>query len=806
MRQRLTILELFLISVLFLPIAKADQLFGTDTLTRPSRTYDVLHYKIEVRFEEEKKKVIGSTTISFVPLRSKLDSVAFHAVELDVQSVSFAGGKDLRFSNDRKALTVYLGASFGFDDTLHINVNYSTVPSQGLYFISPDSTNPKRHSQIWSQGEDIDNRHWFPCWDFPNDKATSEVIGTVHESWTLLSNGKLVGVTHDKKDRTKRYHWFQAKPHASYLVMMVAGEYTIVSEMYRNIPIEYYLYNERADDGKRSLSATPEILKYLEEATGFAYPWEKFAQIFIDDFMWGGMENTSAVTLNTSYLLDRRALLDFTSDDVVAHELAHQWFGDLVTSRDWTELWLNEGFANYFEALYKKQAKGPDESQLDLSGQASAVIGVERAQGRKPLVSNDSYTANLYSKGAWVLYMLHTIVGETEFFRAIKSYLHRNAFTSVCTADLQKALEETTGRNLDWFFSQWVYKAGHPQLNVSSSWDDSTHQLVLTIQQTQTLDSLTGVFVFPLDIECTTTTGRTTKQFWLTKQAEEVRIPLHEKPLMVIVDKGMKLLKTLKFEKSKDEWVYQLLHAEDIVDRMSAAKSLKEYAEDAIVFFALKQAALNDPFWAVRRDAAMYLGTHKHPDVKGAMFEICKDKKSAVRNAAVVALEQFQTKEVADFLYHTLANDSSYLVQSSCLQALVQVDSVNAFATAAKYSDHESYRDIVRRSALQALRTLGSRDAIPVALRYARIGNPPDIRSLALGILRDVGEEDTASRLFVLKLTNDPNATVRKGAIRTLAQWGGDDSVAALQSRKSVEGDEEVRKEIQLAIDQLSEK
>ena len=799
-----TTAHVFMVTLFLALQANAGGMFGSDTLTRPSRTYDVLHYKLELRFEEEKKKVIGTTTISFMPLKSTLDSIVLHAVALDVKSVSLASGRALQFSNNTGELTVFLDRPYGVEDSVRIAVEYSATPKEGLHFLAPDSTNPKRRHQIWTQGEDMENRCWFPCWDYPNDKATSEVIATVRDSWMLLSNGKLLEVKQDTKGKTKTFHWYQSKPHVSYLVMIAAGEYEVLKENSGGIPLEYYVYRERAEDGRRSFSATPGVMKFFEEATGVPYPWEKFSQIFIDDFMWGGMENTSAVTYNTSYMLDRRAMLDFTSDDVVADELAHQWFGNLVTARDWSELWLNEGFANYYESLYKKHAKGLDESQFDLMGQADGIIGVERAQGRKPVVSLDSYTANLYSKGAWVLYMLRTIIGDKEYQRAVKLYLQRNAFSSVSTHDFAKAVEDATGQNMDWFFHQWLYKAGHPQLTVASSWSETVKELSLTIRQTQTLDSLTGVFILPLDIECTTSTGRTVKHVWLTRREETIVIPLSEKPLMVILDKGMKVLKSLKFEKSREEYVYQLLYAEDGTDRIAAAKPLRDFAGDSSVFGALKHAALNDPFWAVRREATISLGTMKHPGVKSAMFEIYRDRKSAVRNAAVVALEKFRTKDVAGFLQTALSGDSSYIVQASCLQALAEVDSANAFTIARGYVDTESYRDILCRSALQVFRNSQRKEALPYAVKYARLGNPPDIRVMALGILRDLGEKDAASRSLVLQLSKDVNTTIRKGAARTLGMWGGDDSMLALERAKSTESDEEVKQAIQSAIDEIA--
>lgn len=789
--------------LLLLHRAPADALFGTDPLSRPSRSYDALHYRIEIQLDDERKRVIGRTTISLIPLVSALDSVLLHAVDLDVSSVKDGSGRTLRFRNTGNELTAYLHRPRSFADTVVLVVEYTTTPARGLYFWRPDSNNPHRPSQVWTQGEDMDNRHWFPCWDFPNDRATSEVIATVRDSWTLLSNGKLVSVKHDRANRTKTFHWSQSKPHVSYLIMLAAGEYEIVTESYRNIPLQYYLYKNRVEDGKRSLAATPRAMKYFEEATGFPYPWEKFAQIYITDFMWGGMENTSAVTLNESFLIDQNGLLDFTGDDVVAHELAHQWFGDLVTCRDWSELWLNEGFANYFEALFKRADKGLDEFQLDMMQQAAGIFETERMQGRKPIVGKNSFATNLYSKGAWVLYMLHNLVGEKEFFRAVKHYLDRNAFTSVSSYDFIRAVEEATGQNLDWFFDQWLFKAGYPHLSVTQRWNDTTGTLLLGLRQEQEMDSLTGVFILPMDIECTTAHGKTLQKLWMTTRDTTLAIRLPEAPRMVIVDRGMKVLKRLTFEKSSKEWIYQLLHAEDIVDRMAAAKALKAFPGDTAVYEALRYSALNDPFWAVRREATIYLGTMNHGGVKEAMFRIAGDEKSSVRAAAVVALEKFPSQDVSRFLQDVLQSDSSYMVRASCLESLGEVDSAAALRLALQYVDRESYRGILRRAALRVLRALKRPEALTVAVRYARPGNPSDIRAIALSILGEEGENDSLARSLVFKYTEDSNSTIRRTAVRTLAQWGGGEVKEFLTRRRDAESDPDVRKAIESALEDI---
>ncbi|MBI5474695.1 MAG: HEAT repeat domain-containing protein [Ignavibacteriae bacterium] len=790
------------LGVLFIAVSSAlsGRLFGSDTLSRPSRTYDVQHYRIELRLDAEKKHVSGSTTVTLVPLRSKLDSIILHAVNMDVSALKLRDGKSLRYLNDRSQLTIFFDRTYTVSDTLRVRIDYTCSPTAGMHFLSPDSTDPKRHAQIWTQGEDMDNRNWFPCWDYPNDKATSEVIATVKDSWTLVSNGKLMSVAHDRKNRTKTFHWSEGKPHVSYLVMLVAGEYKVFTEKHRNIPLEYYVYNESADDGRRSLSATPAVMQFLENATGYHYPWEKFAQVFIDDFMWGGMENTSAVTLNTSYIIDRNAALDFAADDVVAHELAHQWFGDLVTARDWTELWLNEGFANYYEALYKGSAKGKDDQQYDLMSQMAAVIATERNQGRKPLVSEGSYTTNLYSKGAMVLYMLNNILGDDDFQRWINLYLKRHAFTSVSTHDLQRSIEDATGENLDWFFEQWVRKAGHPQFDVFTQWDNASRTLSVTVRQTQTLDSLTGLFAVPVEIECTTTQGKTTKTVWLSKQEEVITMQLPEKPLMVLFDKGMKLLKSVKFEKPKEDLLFQLANAEDIANRFAAVRALREFTNDSLVYAALRQSALADPFWAVRREATIYLGTMKQNGVKDAMFRIYTDKVASVRNAAIVALEQFKSDDVTKFLKTALDTDSSYVIQSSCLQALAVIDTNAALAAAQRFVARESYRDILRRSALQVLRSVRSAESLPYALKYAELGNPVGIRVMALDVLGEVGEKDFNARKSLIKYARDAETTIRKRAIRTLGLWGGDDARAALEHCRATESNVEVKEEIDSAL------
>lgn len=780
-----------------------NAVMAQEELPRRARTYDVIHYKLKLELDEAKKSVAGTATITFTPLGTSLDSIILDAEQLTIQSVSLSGSR-LEFLNDSHELTLYLPHSISLADTLTVAITYSCTPTKGLYFIQPDSTDPTRRHQIWTQGEDMDNRYWIPCYDFPNDKATSEIIATVPERYTLVSNGRLEKTTHKKEDRTRIFHWRQSLPHSSYLIMLAAGEYEVLREPYGDIPLEYYVYKQYAPDAHRGLARTPSIMRFLEERIGISYPWEKYAQIFVNQFPLGGMENTSAVTLNEIYMFDARAALDFTGDDVIAHELAHQWWGDLVTCRDWTHLWLNEGFANYFGSLFKEQDKGRDEYQYEMMQQTKSILQTEEYRGRKPIVSGDSYTTNVYMKGSWVLSMLRTTLGESDFWKALGLYIRRHSFGNADTHDLQEAVKDATGRDIDWFFDQWLYKAGHPELTVKTKWDDSRSILAISITQSQEQDSVTGVFRFPLDIECTTPQGKSSRTVWITNQTEAVEFSLAGKPLMVIVDKGMKLLKAITFEKSMEEYLYQLAHAEDVPDRIVAAREVRRYKEDGNVFSVLVQSALHDSFWGVRMEAAISVGVMKNDGVKEALFEIYRDTKSRVRQAAIVALEQFASDDVAAFIRNAAETDSSYLVLASCITAMESVDSTGAFDFARRYVDMKSYRDIARRAALGVFRNLRDPRAVQYAVTYASPGNAMDIRTLSVGILGEVGVGDPAARLLVEQLVQHEDPALRVSAIRALGMWGDEKAKAAIEARKNQEADEDVKKAIDQTLDLIS--
>ncbi len=789
--------------LLAVPVS-TQTLFRPDSSARRSREFHALHYKLDLSFDHRAKSVSGSVSIRLTPLSGPLDSVLLDAVDMQIHAVRLSGGRTLEFHERSPWLSIRLDRTYAFGETLAVSIDYACSPAKGLYFIYADSGGG-RHDQIWSQGEDMDNRYWFPCYDYPNDKATSEVIGTVAADWTLLSNGRLVGESYDRKKNTKTFHWIESKPHSTYLIMVAAGRYAVLRGKYRDIPIAYYMYPEDTAKTAETFGRTPAMIRFFETTTGVPFPWEKFDQIIIDDFMWGGMENTTAVTLNDACVVDARAALDFPSDPVVAHELAHMWFGDLVTARDWTHLWLNEGFATYCETLWTEFTKGEDEFQYEMIQASLAVRGSDRMLGRKPIVSHDSHPANLYARGGWVLNMLRKLLGDEPFLRGLHSYLTKYQFASAETDEFRLALEDATGQSLDWFFRQWVFGAGLPKLKVTKAWDDSTQVLRLTVEQTQQVDSLTGYFRFPLVVECTTGSGKTTRTFWVNGKEESFSLKLDGPPLMVIADRGFRLLKEMQFPKTEVEYVYQLTHAADIVDRITAARSLPEYGNDPAVRDALAGSASTDPFWGVRESALTALAEIRNDSTVDIFIRATRDPRSFVRRTAARHLSNFKGGQIAARLDSMARNDSSYLVSSTALRELSSVDTARAFDVAQELLSRESYRSMLRISSLSALGAIRDPRGIGLALPFTDRRYEEDVRRMAVSVLGSGGKDSASARGRVKVLLSDPDADMRAAAVAAVLDWKDPEFEQLLREMESHESSPEVLSVLKKGLHPLPE-
>jgi aminopeptidase N len=783
----MTSVRLLLLTVLIAASAHAQSLFTVrDDGERRERTYDVLHYRIEVTLDERARTVRGAVTVTLVPLRPALRVVDLDAEALTIESARLAG-QDLPFEVLEKNVRVRLNAPASFRDTLRLTLRYAAQPRRGLYFVGPDTSDPSRPWQMWTQGEDMDNHFWFPCYDYPNDMATSEVIATVNSAFTAVSNGRLVSSTEDKARKSRTFHWRQSLPHVSYLIMLAAGEYTVLRETAGSVPLEYYVYPRHGEDAKACFRETPEILRFFNETIGVAYPWEKYAQVLCNNFIVGGMENTSATTLmDEATVYDARARVDGIPTSLIAHEMSHQWWGDLVTCADWRHLWLNEGFASYFDELYHEHARGRDEFDYQVYRSQLAGIESDARDGRKPIVSVGSYGTNLYPRSAAVLHMLRFILGDELFWRAIRGYAMTYRHKPVETNDLKRSIEETTGYNLHWFFEQWLYKAGYPRFEVTPVWSDSADVLSLGVRQTQTMDSLTGVFRTPVDIEIWAGDVPATYRVELLSADTTFRFPCASHPDMVIFDKGNWILKELTIRTSVDEWLVQARRAPNPVDRLRALKAIEAADSLGSSLAAVCRIALSDSFYGVREAAlrALPVLSKASPEGKDSArataIGVLRDPVPSVRTAALGTLLRLGGAEAAGPVREAL-KDSSYTVVSTALYTLAQVDSAGAAPDIMRYLDMPSHRNAVETAALWSLARVDSARAHAEAMKRVRPGYPIWVRYASLVQLGRTGKGNPDAAALVAGMINDQDRTLQATAIRTLGTIGDASALPRLE-------------------------
>lgn len=521
-----------------------------------SRTYDVQHYILRVNFDRTNKIVFGDTTVQLKPLKNNFNHIELDAADMKFESVKLESEtKDLQYRLAGEKIHITFDKSYTASDLISIRFKYSVKPSKGVYFIKADVEDGKvvRPAQIWTQGEAEEAHHWFPSYDFPDDKATSEQFITVEKDETAIANGKPLGTT-ENADGTKTFHYKMDVPHSTYLTSFVVGKYSKISDSYKNIPLGFYLYPGKESFAQKSFGKTKEMMRVFEELTKINFPYNKYDQTVVANFAFGGMENITATTMADKEIFTNPPEI---VEDLVSHELAHSWFGNLVTCRNWAELWLNEGFATYMEAAYREKKYGRADYLRKIRENAQQFFVDETInQNRHGLYNlsarpDDSiFDTTTYQKGGAVIHTLRETVGAENFWKAVNLYLTRHKFQNVETSDLQKVMEEVSGKDLNWFFQQWVYGGGYPKLNVTQVYNAATKSLDLTITQTQNSDKITPeTFMLPMEIEITTAKGKKTERIEIKNRTELFSLKVDDKPTKIDFDKDEKIpLKTMKIQ------------------------------------------------------------------------------------------------------------------------------------------------------------------------------------------------------------------------------------------------------------------
>src|SRR5437016_1301856 len=782
--RRPALLALAALLAIFIPAA---QLRADEPYAR-SRDYDLQHSKIALRFDLDQKRVLGEVTHSLSILRGGSTKVFFDSVGLTIQSVTLNRAA-IKFETSADKLIVPLPAAAKAGDKFKIVIRYEGKPAKGMYFILPDKDYPERPRQIWTQGESEDTRYYLPTYDYPNDRLTTETILTVPASWITVSNGKLMNVSEAGKG-LKTWYWKESVPSSTYLITVVAGEFDEVRDTWHGIPVTYYAPKGRGDRLPLNYGRTPAMMELFSKKFGVDYPWEKYAQVMVDDFVAGGMENSSATTNSSSSLVHPKLAPEYFTgeDDLISHELGHQWFGDLVTCKDWGDIWLNEGFATFLEAVWTEAHYGKD--QVDYERWNNAREWFEsNSLWNKPIVRHDfddssEFDGNAYNKAGWVLYMLREQTGEDAFYRGLKYYLEVNRGKSVVTADLAKAIEESAHVNVDQFFSQSLYGAGAPRFDLSYTYDGEKHQVMLTVKQIQRVEGRVGLFRVPVEVAITTGSGPKLYNFTVSKDKQTFPLPAESAPLMVLFDKGGHILKSAEFHKEKKEWLYQVKSATDLADRADAVVALGKMKNDDEVVAVLGDVLRNDKAWGVRATAADTLGQLGAASASKLLLAALDSHDGPwVRNRVVSALGNFKDDTTVAAKLNSVANqDDSYRARAAALQALGRLKGPNAFATLGAAVASDSPDGFLRNAALRSLGSLGDDKAVPLLLQWSAAGKPIDSRTAAINSLARLQKDNQEITKQIAAYLTKPHFRVRMAAIYALGGRGDATAIPALEA------------------------
>jgi aminopeptidase N len=730
---------------------KRFELPGARPHYNPDRPGQVEHIFLDLTLDIPNRAFEGTCVTRLNPIRSGLDRLTLDAVDLNIQAVKI-DDVDQIFDYDGQQVQVFLKQPTQAGKPIELAIAYrADNPQRGIYFIAPEEHYPNKPVQVWTQGEDEDSRFWFPCFDYPGQLATSEIRVSVPKQYMAISNGELIKT--DIEGERKIYHWLQKQVHPTYLMTLAVGDFFELQDEWNGRPVTYYVEKGREQQARLSMGKTPQMIEFFSQKYGYPYPFPKYAQVCVDDFIFGGMENTSTTLLTDRCLLDDRAAIDnLNTEALVAHELAHQWFGDLVVIKHWSHAWVKEGMASYAEVLWVEQEYGADDAAYYLLGQAQEYLDEDASRYRRPLVTHvyreaiELYDRHIYEKGSCVYHMIRKELGDDLFHKTIATFLHDNAHRTVETIDILRAIEKSTGRNLMFLFDQYVYRGGHPDYKVAYAWDADSNLAKVTVTQTQSdlfdlkIPIALGYVQEDQTPELKTFTVR------VYEKEQSFYFPLDKKPDFISFDAGNHHLKTVVLEYPFPELKAQLQADPDPISRLYAADAIaKKGGLEAVKI--LTDALQHDPFWGVRAYVSRNLATIKLDQAVDGVLLGLHDRNAKVRRATVESLGQIST----DASYKALKSlveqgDASYYVEASALRSLGRV-AASRSSNATQDEDvlnlidrvltqRQGWNEVVRSGAIGALSQLKTSEAaLNLILKYTELGVPQPLRLASIRAL-----------------------------------------------------------------------
>ncbi|WP_349306858.1 M1 family metallopeptidase [Lyngbya confervoides] len=803
----------------------------------PDRPGQVEHIFLDLALDIPQQHCAGTCHLRLNPIRDGIASVTLDAVNLNIQAVK-VDKHPQDYDYDGHHLTIPLSQPTQAGKALTFSIDYSLDhPQRGLYFIAPSSDYPEKPTQVWTQGEDEDSRYWFPCFDYPGQLATSEVRVKVPQGYRAISNGELLETICDGNEQI--FHWKQQQVHPTYLMTLAVGQFVELRDEWtrgdRTVPVTYYVAPGLEESARISMGKTPRMIEFFSNAYGYDYAYPKYAQICVDDFIFGGMENTSTTLLTDRCLLDERAALDNRSTEtLVAHELAHQWFGDLVVIKHWSHAWIKEGMASYSEVMWTEQEYGPDEAAYYRLREARNYLSEDKTRYRRPVVTHiyraaiELYDRHLYEKGSCIYHMIRHNLGEDLFWKAMHRFVQENAHQTVETVDLLRAIEEATGRNLLFLFDQYLYRGGHPDYQVSYRWDSDHKMAQVTIKQNQAKSDQNGLQQDLFDLTLQLGFGSVSDQAFQSLQTFPVKVreaeqsfyfALAEKPAFISFDVGNPTLKTLTLEYEFAELAAQLQFDPDPVSRIYAAEALaKKGGLKALK--ALETALVSDPFWGVRAEVATQIPTLKLDQAVAALKQGLKDPEARVRRSVVEAIAELGHGECYELIAPIAQRgDASYYVEAAALTGVGQLaanpildhpeegTAIELLQTALQ--DRQGWNEVVRCGAIAGLAHMTqSEPALTLLLQYTQVGTPQPLRLAAIrglgGIAAGQREANLDRILQTLShLANEPFFLTQVAVVAALGKLTTPKAVTGLRSLSAQTPDGRVRRLADEAIQKV---
>lgn len=648
-----------------------------------TRKHDLIHTKLELSFDWEKQHVLGKATLDLKPMFYATNQLVLDAKVFDIHSITL-NNKTLSYDYDLQKITIVLDRTYTRDEQYTVVIDYTAKPNEGpsggsaaitsdkgLFFINPLNENKNKPQQIWTQGETENSSRWFPTIDKPNERCSQEIYMTVENRFQTLSNGKLIS-SKKNADGTRTDYWKQDKPHAPYLFMLGIGEYAVVRDSWNGKDLMYYVEKDFEADAKKIFNHTPEMLSFFSEKLGYPYPWDKYAQIVCRDYVSGAMENTGAVVFGEFVQKSSRELLDSNNDDIVAHEMFHHWFGDLVTCESWSNLTLNEGFATYSEYLWREHKYGHESAERKRLQDMNGYLMSANQQGTHDLIDfeygdkEQMFDGHSYNKGGLIVHMLRSYIGDDAFFSGLKYYLTKNEYSDVEAHELRMAFEDVVGEDLNWFFNQWFFSEGHPILTVDNNIDPESKSVMFSVTQTQDPEKFPAIFQFPVDIALYYPSGKVEYvEKWVNQRQQEITINIEdsEMPIVAVLDGKHNILAITNEARTEEEYVNLFNLSKEFGDKNAALKNLKGTPS----FEKILDKAINDSSKEIRSMVVSSLDPEEYKDKLNSLA--LKDESSSVRALALKSSKNLETAK------QVLQKEQSFRVISEALSILYKNDS-----------------------------------------------------------------------------------------------------------------------------------